>query len=313
MKRIVTRATLLARSLAGLLAFGALMTLPTACSENIDDGNYAIKTEQTITDYLSTNAKFSSIKAIYDRVKLGNTDQASVLTSVLGARGNYTVFAPNNDAINAYVASLGLTSIDELSYEQAELIAKNSIIDNRDGTPYETADFPTPGSFDLSNLNDRTLTCEQDTLSDVGGYIINHNSHVLSFDVELANGMLHEVDQVIAPSADNLAERIIAADNLKVMGTLLTATSWADSLTAYRDREYDEMNYEEVTDYRISSEPNTIFRQNTTRYIGFTAFVETDDVYKNEWGINVAVNEEGTVTNAADVLAAVEALSLIHI
>lgn len=126
MKRIVTRATLLARSLAGLLAFGALMTLPTACSENIDDGNYAIKTEQTITDYLSTNPKYSSIKAIYDRVKLGNSDQASVLTSVLGARGNYTVFAPNNDAINDYVASLGLASIDELSYEQAELIAKTA-------------------------------------------------------------------------------------------------------------------------------------------------------------------------------------------
>lgn len=306
MKRIVTRATFLARCLAGLLAFGALMTLPTSCSENIDDGNFAIKTEQTITDYLSSTPKFSSIKAIYDRVRLGNSDQASVLTSVLGARGNYTVFAPNNDAINAYVASLGLSSIDELSYEQAELIAKNSIIDNRDEAPYETADFPTPGSFDLSNLNDRTLTCEQDTLSDVGGYIINTNSHVLSFDIELSNGMLHEVDRVIAPSADNLAERIIAADNLKIMGTLLTATSWADSLTAYRDREYDEMNYEEVTDYRISSEPNTIFRQNTTRYIGFTAFVETDDVYKNEWGIDVAVNAEGTVTNAADVLAAVE-------
>ena len=116
----------LSRLSGGVILLFSLALAVSSCKESIDDGNFAIKTEQTVSDYLAdAPEKFSDIKAIFDRVRLGRSDEASTLTSVLSARGNYTLFAPNNEAVSKYIKGLGISSIDELTYDQAELIAMN--------------------------------------------------------------------------------------------------------------------------------------------------------------------------------------------
>ena len=82
-------------AMALVVAFGV-----SSCSETINEGNFAIKSEETALDFLTSNPQFSKIKAIYDRVRLGRTEDASSLSSVLSARGNYTVFAPNDSAVD---------------------------------------------------------------------------------------------------------------------------------------------------------------------------------------------------------------------
>ena len=104
----------------GVIIFFSLLLALGGCKEEIDESNFAMKTEETMTDYLVNNPdRFSAIKTIFDRVKLGSLADASTLTSVLAARGNYTLFAPNNEAITNYLKELGVGSIDELTYEQA--------------------------------------------------------------------------------------------------------------------------------------------------------------------------------------------------
>ena len=90
-------------TMLGLACCLAFSTLLTSCKEEIDDSNFAIKTDQTILDYITAAPELSSIKAIFDRVRMGKTENASSISSVLSARGNYTVFAPNNDAVSRYV------------------------------------------------------------------------------------------------------------------------------------------------------------------------------------------------------------------
>ena len=70
-----------------------------SCKEDIDDSNFAIAKDKTVTDYLVASDSLSDIKAIFDRVKLGRSDNASSLTAVLSARGNYSVFAPTTSAV----------------------------------------------------------------------------------------------------------------------------------------------------------------------------------------------------------------------
>ena len=197
------------------------------------------------------------ISAIYDRVKLGRHEASSSLTSVLASRGNYTIFAPDNDAVQAYLDDIGVATVADLDEEQAKTIALNSVIDNGDESAYESADFPVPGSFRYSNLNNRTLTCAQDSTG--MGYVINGTSQVTQADIEVSNGVIHRVATVIAPSADNVADRLAAADNMRLFSLLLTATTWADSLTAYRDKAYDAMNYEELSSYKLATETSTQF------------------------------------------------------
>lgn len=295
--------------------FGCLLSLSVvfgfnSCTETIDESNFAIKTEQTVIDYLVDNPdRFSGIKTLFDRVQLGNGSDASKLSSVLGARGNYTVFAPNNEALDAYVKALGANSVDELNDEQAELIAKSCIIDNGDLSAYEEADFPASGAFDVSNLNDRIIQCMQDTIDANGGYIINGNAKVVRPNIEVSNGMIHEVGSVIAPSSDNLYEMIAAAGNLDVFAHLLELTSWADSLSAedYIDAEYEAGERDE----EWIPTPGTLSKSEVCqipahRYRGYTAFVEKDEVFASEWGINLTRNAEGVVTNWDEVMAVIK-------
>ena len=272
-----------------LLSLLWLSGLAVSCTENIDESNYAIATEQTVTDFLSSNEDLSEIKSIFDRVRLGDSDQASSITSVLSARGNYTVFAPTNEAIDTYVASLGVASLDELSYEQAQLIANSCVIDNGEQSAYETADFPTPGTFALSNLNDRLLTCELDTVGSESYYLINGEARVVSEDNEVSNGMVHIVSTVIAPSSDLLPEMIAAADNLKIMSYLLTQTHVCDSLLEERDAEYEETNHDET----LNLASGETLSMPDHRYLGYTGFVEPDDVYEREWGHQPADGRRG--------------------
>lgn len=294
------RRTWLKACLALTLAGG----LTAGCTENINQDNFAIATDQTVTDYLSAQPELSAIKSLMDRVRLGRTEGASSLSSVMSARGNYTVFAPTNEAVSAYLQEIGVASVDELTYDQAELVAKSCVIDNGSSDAYESADFPTPGSFGESNLNDRTLTSTQD---DAGNYYINGEALVVQPDIDLSNGRIHVVDKVIAPSSDFLPDRIAAADNLLIFSHLLTATTWADSLRQYRDEDYESMNYSEETDYRIGSSSSIPMKVSMHRYIGYTALVETDDVYARDWGITLDKDAEGNVTNWDEVMATVRA------
>ena len=276
-------------------AFGGLMVAFScfslfSCKEDISQEDYSIKTEQTMTDYLTTNADFSDLKAIFDRVKLGNSDEASSLTSVLSARGNYTLFAPTNSAIEAYMSKLGVSSVDELTYDQAELIAFSCLIDNGDENAYEESDFPTPGTFGQTNLNDRLLTCALDSTN---VYLINGSSEVVSTNHEVSNGMIHVISSVIAPSSDNVYELIAEADNMKVIASLIKATTWSDSMAvADRDADYEKEEHDEK--YNLSGVGGT-FTVMQRRYIGFTALAETDDVFQKEWGITLTTDAEGNV------------------
>ncbi len=301
-------------------AFGSLLLFCTAfsfasCSEDISESDYAVKTEMTVSDYIASDTEnFSMLKAIFDRVRLGNSANASTLTNVLSARGNYTVFAPNNEGIQKFLDSVQVATVDELSDEQAQLVALSCIIDNGDLAAYEEAEFPeTGGAFAIANLNDRLLTSElqTSTTTDENGksttstyYVINGVAKVVGYQTEVSNGIVHQVDHVIVPSTKNLYELIATADNMKVFSHLLEVTGWADYLDiSERDDVYE--NEEHDLTYVQSGVPGT-FTVPQSRYIGFTAFVEPDDIYASEWGVSLATDAEGNVTNWEQVMQVVE-------
>ena len=113
------------KNVAKVLAFGLISTSVfgiTGCEEEIDSSNFAIKSEQTLADIIDSNPELSLARDLFKRVRLGNKANSSSVYSVISARGNYTVFVPDNVAVEAYLKTLGLTSIDELTNEQAELV-----------------------------------------------------------------------------------------------------------------------------------------------------------------------------------------------
>ena len=220
----------LAVALGSVLLLCAPLAM-TSCKEDISEDSYAIKTQKTMMDYISDDPNLSDIKSLFDQVKLGKSANASTLTSVLSARGHYTVFAPNNAAVRAYVQKLnGTEDLASLSDEQKKQIALNCIIDNGSSEAYETADFPVGGNtFSTSNLRDRRLSCTQDS-TDLS-FVINGDAKCVETNIEVSNGYLHIVDHVISPSTNSVAELVKNAANMRIMGKLLDLTGWADSLS----------------------------------------------------------------------------------
>ena len=221
------------RWLTGVLAICLVFALG-SCTEEIDESNFAIKTDQTISEYVASNPEFSGIRQIFDRVKLGSSADASSLTSVLSTRGNYTVFLPNDAAIAKYLEEVGVSDVASLSDELAEVVAQSCVIDNGEQSAYESADFPTRGSLTLPNLKSRLLDCNTD---ENGDFVIAKTSRVIKSDIEVSNGMIHIVETVIAPSNKALPDLIGQAGNMRIMGHLLNVTTWADSLTQELDME----------------------------------------------------------------------------
>ena len=295
------------------LGLGVLASLE-SCRETVDTGNFTISKDETITDHLRDNAKFSDIYKVMQRVTLGNKDNASPLSSVLAARGNYTIFAPTNEAMAKYITSLlgeGKT-VNDLSLEQAQRIAYSCVIDNGTETAYDSPNFGNyvNGAFPKGDLNNRSITLKQLTDSSKTPvdtyYQLNGNSRIVSTDQKTSNGFIHEVDAVIAPSSKAVPDLIAEAGNMNVMTALLKATGWDKKLVETLDQAYEAQEHE--TEPRRFNGVVGRFSEAQHRYLGFTGFVETDDVYAKEWGIPAPVlGTGGAITNTDEIVAAVRA------
>lgn len=302
------------KKIAGALSLAVIAVMPlgmAGCQETIDSSNFAIADEPTVFDYLANDERFSDIVAIFERVKTvtvpdGSSYTASSIANTLQTRGNYTCFIPTNDAVRVYVQELtGSTDVALLSDEQAENIAKNCLIDNGELTAYESPDFPTNGSFAISNMADRILTCQQVSPEegDATGeayYMINGEARVTEADIQVSNGYIHVIDKVIAPSSNTVADMIKSAGNMRIFGRLLAVTGWDVRLTDYRDEEYEMRELDET-----AAVPGDAFTVpvSQTRYLGYTAFAETDDVYASQWGVPAPQYDEtsGEISNWAEI------------
>lgn len=289
------------RNAIGLMC--CLMLSLLSCTEKIDDDNFAIKTQLTIADFIDENPDFSMMKTVFEKVKMRDVANASPIYSMLTARGNYTVFLPGNDAVLAFLKEHGVENIEELDAENLDLIAKSCIIDNGDKSAYSTADFPTEGSFEQANLNDRLLSSSMNELSE---YIINGTSKVIVEDNELSNGYVHVVDVVLAPSALTLDKLIAEASNTKIFTMLLEKTSWCDSLHKNLDLSYEDLDRPEK--FQLGGNPLTFFWARH-RYLGYTALVETDSVYEKTLGMKIETDENGRLVNGEALLQSVETLA----
>lgn len=296
---------LVTRCLGSLLLLGVLFGM-NSCKDEVDTSNMFTATEQSIFEYIDSVPEYSSMAYIFRQVKLGEKTDASPLSSVLTAYGNYTCFLPNDSAVAEYVKTLhkDTTDVHYLSYDEMKQIAYSCIIDNGTSTAYTYSNFQTDGSLPLSNLADRQLTVKRDT-TDKGIYI-NGTSKLTSWNIKTSNGYIHTVNAVISPSTSSVSELVAEAGNMRVMAYLLELTGWYTTIdnTDY-DHEYEEKDHEEYETQVISSQPNTKFAIPQRRYLGYTLFSETDDVYARALGITIPDGELSDDTKN-EILAALK-------
>ena len=300
-----------------LMMFCGVALTFTACKENISEDAYAIAKKQTIEDMVASDSTLTSIHQIFNEVKIGISDNASVVSSALSARGNYTVFAPNDSAIAKYVLSVSNGTTSDISYltsAQKEAIALNCIIDNGSTSAYELADFPSNGMFATTNLKDRRISSKQDS---EGDYILNDVAKVVVTNREGSNGMLHVVDGVIVPSDKSILDLMKAAPNMRIMSFLLEKCGYAEDGSIFdlaaqtkQEEDFEKANLTHAGEKKTHSAINGSFEYQSKRLLGYTAFVEPDQVLQDEWGIPAPVmNERGDDLSDASKDAILDAIT----
>lgn len=267
----------------------AMMTL-NSCTEKIDESDLYTFTGEMMIDYFENRPElFSSYLEVLGKVHPSKRSE-STMKELLAARGNYTCFAPTNEAIQQYLDSLyGIGQLEsnklsEISDSVATALVFNSIIQNGDNKGYAQTDFE-EGALGMTNMNDRFITISFD--NDAEGrtlVFVNTDSRIIQSteDEEVENGFVHTIDRVLSPSNASVADLVMIADNTRFFGALLEYTGWDKKLQQYKDEEwYDYWVENGDIPGKTQAIPGKDFNPHypENRLIGHTIFVETDSVF----------------------------------
>ena len=256
--------------LLGLWTASATMT---SCSDEPDASNYYTFTGEMVSDYLKNHADFSEFATIIQRA--GMMDQMS-------AYGAYTCFAPTNEAINRYLTKKGLQSVSDLTDVQCDSIARTHLVNNM----YTTAEMNT-GVIASPNMNRRYIEVSHG-LDDNDNSVVylNRNSHIIYElqDDSVENGIMQPVCEVLESSNRMLPDVMKENPTIKLFTEAMEKTGLSSMISeTYRDESYDANDYER---YKYSSSGNKeTATAPDTKESGFTAFVPTDKVLEEKYGI----------------------------
>lgn len=112
------------------------------------------------------------------------------LVSTLSGSGNFTVFAPTNDAFAALLTTVGQTSIDNVPEDVLKSLLQYHVITS--GAVLSTQ---------LAAGNVVTANTESIAVTTSGGIRLNGSTQVVTADVRATNGVVHIVDQVLVPAS----------------------------------------------------------------------------------------------------------------
>lgn len=234
--------------IGGLCVF---MLLLNACNDSLDDTTFFTTDEMTIIGTLESNPeKFSLYVEILKKAEYYNA---------LKSYGNYTCFAPTNEAVLNYIQeNFNASSVDELTSEEdikwLQTLVKFHTMPSGKLT----------SSFIEGRLPDTTFTGDYLTTSFLkGGGIanveINREVGLDQYDIRTNNGVIHAIDGVLSPFVDAVPATMEKAGKHTIFVEAMKQTGY----------------------YEVFSEVYNEFGSKNN----FTILAESDEVYAQE-GIN---------------------------
>lgn len=253
---------------------GTTVTFLAGCNPEPDESDLFTATGETVADYLKRKPELSSFNYILSRTGLDRN---------LAAYGEYTCFAPNNEAVAAYVDKLyndeeaktphnGMTenSLEGLNDSLCSAIALYHI---HAGDKYTTISMG-GGAGSINTM----LRVPFSTDGSTGKLVLNEVSTIIAADSVVTNGVVHVIDSVIPRNTRLLPEQLERIPEFSIFTEALKLTHLDDSIKTYKkDREYTITDYKD-TDGKVLYHPEECL-------VKYTVFAETDAVMRQN-GIN---------------------------
>lgn len=270
-----------------LVAFLSLSVL--ACSSD-DEAGDIIEPANTIANFVETNPDYSNLNAALE---------AADLKGILDGNSNHTVFAPNNAAFNTFLTENGFESLSAVPVEVLTQVLLNHV---QEGAIY-SADLATGyiPSMATGNASEENLSLYINTED---GVMINGTSTVTNADVQVDNGVIHAVDEVIGlpdvttfATADPNFEILVAAltrdDNFEFVSTLQSQESPAPFTVFAPTNEAFMDLLEELELGSLDEVPSEVLESALSYHVITEANVRSSDITD---GMEVTTFESGTFT-----------------
>jgi uncharacterized surface protein with fasciclin (FAS1) repeats len=185
---------------------------------NCTSEKFKESTDETvnITDYIKQNDDYS---LFLEMLELTN------YASFMNTYGTYTLFLPNNDAINKYLSDVGVTSLKDVPIKDLQDIVKLHILDSKvNTTSFTDGKIITPSEYG------QFLITGAANSNGVTSITVNRSANIVASNLEVGNGVIHVIDKVLRVANKTLAQTIEADPTLTIFTQALKATGWYDKL-----------------------------------------------------------------------------------
>jgi uncharacterized surface protein with fasciclin (FAS1) repeats len=215
--------------------------------------------EQTITQYV-LDEKFSDKYSLFGEVVV-----RAGLRNLLSVRGPYTLFLPDNNAVNAYYKMLGIASSEEMDPEQCKELVYNHLTD----IAISSGDIGLGALIKVNALGDYLS-------SEFSGpdIYINKESLIIDRDVITANGIIHVVDKVIHPVNEDVISILETKKGYSIFYDGLMRTGLTDTL---RLIEFEYGRFTARTRYTILGVSDEVYQE-----AGIYSIDELVNMFTNE-------------------------------
>jgi uncharacterized surface protein with fasciclin (FAS1) repeats len=246
------------------------LALTNCVDQKLPDNYYSFKGE-LVTDFL--NNRSATYSEFIDVLKRAG------IYELLSTYGEFTCFAPTNAAMNDYLTKKGFASVADLSKEECDTIAYTHLMKGA----FFTTDL-TEGVLPAVNMLDRnlTITFASDSVNHLPIYLINKNAEIIARDDSVQNGVVHTMNKVISSSNNMLPDLMQKDTTIRLFCEAMIKTHMADSMFRFIDPTYtiDKNLVTKGVAYHTGYEDEVGYFP-AKRYFKFTAFVEKDEVYRN--------------------------------
>ncbi len=176
-----------------------------------------------------------------------NALELTKINHILKTRGPYTLFLPDNDAMEMFYQSKGVSGPQELDQEYLKNLVLNHLIAEQ----INTNDMGLGSLSKLNAIGDFLISEFDDT-----EIKINKESTITRRNIEVANGLIHRVDHVIEIVSEDVVTVIAKDDEYSIFAEALQQTGISDTLKIL-EIPYGQGNAR--TRYTILAVPDSVY------------------------------------------------------
>ncbi|WP_340113700.1 fasciclin domain-containing protein [Maribellus mangrovi] len=265
-----------------LLFLVSIASLISCNSDDIPEESYYTFSGELVGGYLESRPdEYSEFTELLNRTGI---------MALLKAYGEYTCFVPDNEAMYKFYALKGKESLAEFPEDSLKTIAYHHLIR---GFSLGTSDF-NEGRLSQKTMSDRFISITFKDFDKNQTIKINQTCPILLKDIEVHNGMIHKIGEVLNPSERTIVEELSTDKKFTLFFSALKKTELDKELMLIEDKTYDPSNF-------LQPDPTSNVRVPKTRKYGYTALVESDSTYA-EYGIFNLADLEAYAKNIYDVV-----------